>query len=509
MSSSKRIGFFWGEEKITLLEFEKNSPQKIVSTPLGSRSDAPSPFSTKLTEEIQITTVLKKTLQENHITEGFFYVSLPMKEIILRSFSIPFVKPENLQTAIKFEVKKYIPFDIQDLSYAFHTIPYSEGANKRLQVVFFAARKDVWSKYERIFKQLNVTVAFCEPYIVSLAKSLLYRKEIKPSQHLAFLTLERNLGRICFIDKGIPQFIREFPIVSNTEETGEVLLESLNSRIVTEVVNSFDFYARQFNGDRIEEILVLSEFVQKDLIENLESELKVKITRFSPVISSGALGRESNDMDAIYAMGACVSSSIEPLSKFNFLGEAPEAKKDNEMIVFLKPFVGLIVTAFLCIIFLIGATFYFQKLLNDINVQYKRITTQEGQFAGEDQGTIQGDVQSNTDQLNQFKNIRTKSDITTVILKIASHLPPGALVAGLTISYGDQSDANNPHLSIDIKGDVYNDDPNMEIAAVNQIYTDLKNDKEFSAYVSNVVLDSFHPQDMNGRQVTEFNIHCS
>lgn len=115
MSSSKRIGFFWGEEKITLVEFEKNSPQKVVTAPLSNRNDAPSPFSTKLTEEIQITTILKKTFLENHINEGAFYVSLPMKEIILRSFSIPFVKPENLQNAIKFEVKKYIPFDIQDL----------------------------------------------------------------------------------------------------------------------------------------------------------------------------------------------------------------------------------------------------------------------------------------------------------------------------------------------------------------------------------------------------------
>ena len=214
MASSKRIGFFWGEEKITLVEFEKNAPLQVVSSPLGSKTNTSSPFSSNLTEEIQITAILQKMLQDNRITGGSFYVSLPMKEIILRSFVIPFVKQEDIQNAIKFEAKKYLPFDIQDLSFVFHTIPFTEGQIKRLQIIFFAVRKEVLARYERIFKQVNAEVSYCEPYMVSLTKVLLFRKEIKPTDHLAFLILDKNLGRICFIDQGIPQFIREFPISS-------------------------------------------------------------------------------------------------------------------------------------------------------------------------------------------------------------------------------------------------------------------------------------------------------
>ena len=138
-----------------------------------------------------------------------------MKEVILRSFSIPFVKPDEMHSAVKFEAKKYMPFDIQDLSFVFYTVPFTEGANKRLQVIFFAARKEVLARYERIFKQVNAMVSYCEPYMVSLTKSLLFRKEIKPTDHLAFLVLDKNLGRICFIDQGIPQFIREFSMSTN------------------------------------------------------------------------------------------------------------------------------------------------------------------------------------------------------------------------------------------------------------------------------------------------------
>jgi len=509
MASSKRIGFFWGEEKITVVEFEKNAPLKVVFSPLEPKGSTSSPFSSNLTEEIQITALLKKILQDNHITGGSFYVSLPLKEIILRSFTIPFVKPDNIQNAIKFEAKKYIPFDIQDLSYVYHTVPYTEGQSKRLQVIFLATRKEVWGRYERILKQVNVEVAHCEPYIVSLAKSLLFRKEINPTEHLAFLILDKSLGRICFINHGIPQFIREFPIssFSSTEEMG-VSQESLNLKIVTEVLNSFDFYARQFNGEKITQVMISSDSIQKDLMEALESELKVKITNFSPVIVTGAAGEQSNDLDAIYAMGACVTPPMESLSEFNFLGEAPKVSIGNEFIEILKPHKELVFVFLMCLFLLVGVFVLLQTQLKLVENQYHQLAAKEGVFLSQTQDSIQAETQQNTAQLAQYKNVRTKSDVARIILRLASHLPKGAMIKTLDLSY-DQGDSNNGHVIIDMKGDVYNEDSNEQIAIVNQLYSDIKNDKELSAFVSNVNLVSFNPEVANGRQVTAFNIHCN
>ena len=87
-----------------------------------------------------------------------------MKEIILRSFVIPFVKQEDIQNAIKFEAKKYLPIDIQDLTFVFYTIPFTENKVKRLQIIFFAVRKEFLARYESIFKQVKLKV-----FIVSRA----------------------------------------------------------------------------------------------------------------------------------------------------------------------------------------------------------------------------------------------------------------------------------------------------------------------------------------------------
>jgi len=509
MASLKKLGFFWGDDKITLVEFDKNTPVQTAFAPLTSKSSIPSPFSSSLTEEIQITTLLKKILDECHISSGSFCVSLPMKEIILRSFVIPFIKEESLQSAIKFEAKKYIPFDMQELNYSFHTIPFMEGQTKKLQVILFAVRKDIMARYERIFKQVNIDVSLSEPAIVSLTKALLFRKDIKSTEHLAFLSLEKNLGRICFINQGMPQFIREFPIsIPLMQEENRESAQDMNLKIVNETGNSFDFYSRQFSGEKIDRLLLSSELLQQGLISALEAELKLSVSQFSPVIQTGAIGR-SDDINAIYAMGACVPPPSASLSKFNFVVEKePKAHLENKLMAVLKPYKEIVVSFSIMIVFLIGVFAFFQVQLGLIQEQLHRLSLQEGASSYQTQDSIEALTAQSKQQLRDYKNIRVKSSVSSVIFVLASHFPQGTLLNSLSIAY-DQGDSAKAHVTIDMKGDVVLEGTTQQIAMVHQIFTDLKNDKFFHRFVSKVDLVSFYPENRNDRQVTAFNIHCS
>jgi hypothetical protein len=476
---------------------------------LGSKANASSPFSSNLTEEIQVTAILQKMLQDNHIKGGPFYVSLPMKEIILRSFTIPFVKSDVIQDAIKFEAKKYMPFDLQDLSFVFYTIPFAEDQNKRLQVIFFAVRKEVLARYARIAKQVSAEISYCEPYMVSLTKALLFKKEIKPTDHLAFLTLDKNIGRICFIDQGIPQFIREFAVISPSQlEENKGTAETMNAKIVNEVGNSFDFYGRQFSGERIEQKLVSSDFVAKDLLNTLETEIKVKITKFSPVITTGGHA-QSNDMDAIYAMGACVAPPMDALSGFNFLaGNKRKFGMSRDSMPSMDSYKEVLYVLLICVVLLAGIYGFLQMQLKSTMQQYYQLSAKQGAFLHEPMDNIQAETKQNIDLLAQYKTIRAKSDVAFILFKVASHLPQGALLTNLSLNY-DQGDSDNAPVTIDMQGNVYREDPNEQIAVVNQIFSDFKNDRELSRFVKNVNLVSFNGQEYKGRKVTGFNIHCS
>ena len=113
-----------------------------------------------------------------------------------------------------------------------------------------------------------------------------------------------------------------------------------------------------------------------------------------------------------------------------------------------------------------------------------------------------------TDKLTEYKKIRTKSDMALILLRVASHLPKGALLDYLGVFY-NQNDPNDSHVTIDMKGYVEGDDPTEQIALVNQIFSDFKNDKELSKFIKNVDLVSLNREVANDRQVTVFNIRCS
>ncbi|MBF0503751.1 MAG: pilus assembly protein PilM [Candidatus Omnitrophica bacterium] len=509
MSQSKKIGFYCGEEKLTIIELEKNTSVQVVSALLGAKGDTNSPFSSGLTEEIQITALLQKILKDYGIKSSDFCVSLPMKDIILRSFSIPWVNPRELQNVIKFEAKKYVPFEIQDISFVTSTFPFTENQVKRIRVIFFAVRKEVLARYERIFQQQNVKVLFCGPCQVSLVRALLYKKEIKLTDRFVFLYLDKSSSYICFVDRGIPQFVREFQITTSgaSGQTNDSI-ESLNAKILNEVGISFDFYARQFNGERMEQMIVSSFFDLQELLDTMAGEFKVKIKKFSPLVTT--VGTDQiNHIDAVYALGAGVDVPAHSLSAFNFLAEKSsdsEIKKIFDLVV--NEYKDILLTLFVSAIFLVGVFFYFQTELNNMQKKYDGLAHQQGIFLGTPVDTIQSQTQDYTDKLSNYKSIPVKSDAALILLKAASLLPQGAWLRNVEIKY-EGSDLKSIHATIDLEGYVFKDDISEQITAVYGIVSSFKSDKVLSGIFSNVKLGPLTRNKVNDRDVTSFIINGS
>jgi hypothetical protein len=160
------------------------------------------------------------------------------------------------------------------------------------------------------------------------------------------------------------------------------------------------------------------------------------------------------------------------------------------------------------VIFLIGVYVFFQARSKTAQQQYGQLSSKQGDFLNVPVGSIQDELKDNTDKLAAYKNIRTKSDMAFILLRVASHLPPGALLQALNISY-DQGDSNDAHVTIEMKGNVVGSLPNRQIAIVNRIFSDLKNDKELSRFIKSVSLVSLDRAELDGKSVTGFNIHCS
>jgi hypothetical protein len=370
-------------------------------------------------------------------------------------------------------------------------------------------RKEVLERYERIFEQLKINILFCDPCQISLVKALVFKKEIKPTDHLAFLYLDRNSGYVCFINQCIPQYVRDFQInTSGILNPANETDESLNVKILNEVGNSFDFYARQFNVDKIENMIVSSFYDRQDLLDALTTELKVKIKNFSPLVTT--VGTDQiNHMDAIYALGAGVDVLPSTLSSFHFSKDKTTQQKPGNLVSsVLDEYKLVVLTILFCLFLLVGLYGFFQTGLKTLQKKYDTLAMQQGEFLNNPVESVQTQIQDNTDKLAAYKDINIKSDVASILLRVASLLPQGVWLRGFEIKYQGEG-VKNTDVAIELNGYVFKDDPNEQIAVVNGLVLSFRDDPALSKLIHSINLGSLSRATVDGRNVTLFTIHCS
>ncbi len=514
MASSKKVGFFWGEDKITVIETEKNTLLQIFSiTRPGATGE--SPFSTDFSEDIQTVAVLQKALRDQHIQVTEAHVSFPIKDVILRSFVVPLVKPNELQQVVDFELKKYVPFDPKELVYVFHPLHFVDNKVKKIKIFLFAIRKDTLDRYERIFRQVGLTITLGEPAAMSLIKGLVFKKEIHPQDRIAFLHVENSWGRIYFMEGGVPQFIREFQLEAAASGIADANPDpqAVQNRLFNEVRNSFDFYVRQFNKEKLSQLLV---FAPHNTIDwgSVSQDLGLPIKNFIPSVTAGA--SLISDIGAVFAVGVSVDAPAD-LPAFNFLDKKKDAlKSTRKPLMDAQEAAVVLKVAVMCVTVVLGAFYLAHQKISEWQKQTNAVSAKQGPFANTPVKDIEAKIKQYNEKILVYKDIRTKSDMAPIMVLIPKLLPQGMWLKSFNIQYQEipkakQNAANNKTkikqpkdtsytMRIELSGAVYTADPNQQIRLVNDFVLSLKKNPELAKYIKQVDLSSMQREEIRSSQ---------
>jgi len=505
MPGPRKLGIFWSENGFTLVETEGNLPLQAVLVSLGDAVKQPdSPFSSDLNEDLQTVAVLQKTLRDHKIDISRVYLSLPSKDVILRSFVVPAVKPEELGGLIEFEAKKYVPFDVKELAFVYHSTPLVENKIKKLRVIFCAARKDVLDRYERICEQANLVVAGAEPAVMGLAKVLVSRNHMRTDQRTCILHVDGRVGRMMFFDRGVIQFMREFPLFAPGGQ-GEPDAEAVKSRLLNEARNSMDYYDRRISNDKINEIIVLGPAQAGELARSVGNDLNIPVKHLLPSLNIAHF--QACQVEGLYALGTCVSGVLPVMSVFNFIQKKGAASSKTAVFglsLNTQELVPALQTAALCVAVLVAAFAAAQWKLKGLESKVTGLSLAQGGFSSVPVEDIKQKTADNRDKLKGYKKIRTKTDVAFLLAYMVQSLPEGVWLKDLNVRYG-----NDDKVTMDISGYVYAESLNKQLRLVNGLVEVLRSSKELSRYLSGVQLTSMQRQDINGVAVTYFLITCS
>ena len=184
---------------------------EVISAKRGSRGLKITQFSqTPFSEEgddAQVVDAIKQAVESSKLRTKDCIVSIPARDVLLRSFTLPLLPKGEWEQAVQFEVRKYIPFKAEELAWGYHA--EEQRAQKRVSVVFVGVRQDRYLRIQRWLEGAGLTPLLIEPESVSLAR--LIPDSIAAPEHecTGIVDVEPDAAHAIIARNRVPYFARD------------------------------------------------------------------------------------------------------------------------------------------------------------------------------------------------------------------------------------------------------------------------------------------------------------
>ncbi|MCK5505056.1 MAG: pilus assembly protein PilM, partial [Thermodesulfovibrionia bacterium] len=520
MADEKKLGVYWGSDALFFAETQETTSTNIFQIPFSEAvietlKDGPASIG-----GMELGSDIQRILREQDLLDSPVNLSLPAKDIIFRSFVIPWMEEHEIKSVVEFEASKYIPFSLEKLSFSFYPISFTENNIKRLRIIFVAIKSDTLSSYIKILEGASLHINLSEPAPSSLirALSLKLKSMIPKDQTIAFIEKE-DVGRITVVNNDIPQFVREFHLSTmSAYNQEEEKLEDSIKKLTGEVRISLDYFNRKNEQLQVTQAILLSASNPEELSQTLEKNLHISII---PIDDQSILGDPSKkELGYLNAYGASIISAVESPLYFNLSKQSSRVSSEIKVPVPKKPldYKSIIKTALICTPLIIGSIvasgFAKQNLTKDIREFGQKL----GRFQDADVSMIEQKEKDLKDSLTYFRNIRMDSNAASFLLLIPNLLPEGTWIRNLDITYDDsatfdlpddmvqtvsrrptraKTTKEMPTLLIMIEGYAYSENRNQQFRLVNRLLRNLKDNKEFSRFFSDIDVETTKAQKLN------------
>jgi len=525
MAGGKQLGIFWGSKALYFVESIDQQPQKVFQVTFGEAEKG-----TTIEDGVMIpgtqrlASLIQKAFHKQGISPSSVNLSLPTRDIIFRSFTIPWMQPNEVKGVVDFESSKYIPFALEELSYSYHPVTITVDNTKQIRIIFVAIKKDALENYTNLLENAGLGVDIVEPAPLSLIRALNLKNLIPPDKTIALVEQGDDLGKIIIMDNGVPQFVREFQF-KPTEPNGPLEKQALMTQLIKEIRISLDYFNRQNSQVEISQTLLLTPSNTQDLAKSLEDELSIPVTAID---CHSIIGNTlTNATQYINAFGAGLVDSVESTADFFLMEKGSKQGRSKRLLkkksnINYKP---VATVALACIgLMTLTVTLSTQAVTNP-KAKIATLSQKLGPMKDASVGKIEAKSAELNTKLENFKNVRFESDMAYFLALLPGLMPQGTWLNDLQIVYQtktiDQSQRSRRGFALptlkketgvqpimEISGYAYLDDTKEQFQLVNTFITNLKKDKSLKEFFNEINLETVKAQTMNDYTTTFFKIKC-
>ena len=439
---------------------------------------------------------IKDIFQSEGIKETSVTSTIAEEAVMLRRFTMPIIPNEERATAVKFEAKRHIPFNIDEVISSFHIIKENRIKNQ-MEVLFAAVKKDEINSLIEILDQAELKIEKIEPISLALIKSLTLSGNLKiispPTAILHFVT--KNRAHIIIVENGIPYIKREVSLVG--KETNVV------DHVLTEIRLSSSYYKREFPDKNITKLIVCGLKEHAPWLAAIKSTLNIPVEQAAPLKS--LTGKDFPAPQLEIAIGLASRRLQRPLVELDLLPkELVPVKYNIQKIAAIEICIGI---AILGLVYITGIPALF-KLNKQIASTQKIRTESPGLSLADKSNAELKKIQETWQQRRNILATFTKQRISwhQKLTKLAQIIPKETWITQLTL--GDSIGIIGSRVLI-LKCTTYTKDPAKEIELSNSFFQKLKENPVFMDGLKGINLGTITKVKIDGYEVVNFDISAT
>lgn len=438
MANVRKLGIYWGSSGINLVELNKDTPLASTFVSFADFEKNSTPGISHLSDDLRLLDMLQKATNAGSFSVGNAFLSIPSKDIIVRWFLIPLVKPDDVQGVVAFEAKKYVPFALDDLYFNYYPTPVTKDGVRHIGIALTAIRKANYDRYKNILTQAGINVVYSEPSATSLLRTLVYRKLLVTDQVSAILIAREDSCELVIASKGYVRFIRDFSMLAAQLPPDTDADEFFRLKLFNEVRMSLDFFIRNNAGIEVDRLIAIASGMKMHLFEGMGDDiaLPVKVLEHSQILDkTNALV----DIGYIRAFGVGLSGDVPAVVDFNLSeGNVHGAEKKN-----LRPGAGHFPAQALMtagVVLACGAIIALSFWWSDTQLRQKQLLKQEvsarlGRYLDIPMDDIDAKLRLMKKKIESVKSLPLKSSLAAFFVHFTQQVPEGVWLDTIDISY--------------------------------------------------------------------------
>lgn len=504
------LGIYFGPRIISIVECKGRQPVNDIH--ISRPSISGEPLEDKVPEEVKIVPIIKDELRKHKIETEDVIICLSGKDLIIRTFEMPMLPRNELNSAVNLEARKYIPFKVEDLVSDFQC--KVNKASRKNHILFVGIKKEILNKYLNICNQIGLKVKAIEYSAFSVLR-LFSLANIRERAVIALFNIdlaEEDEVNFLVLEGGFPLFSRDITFLSDSQKIP--IAEKLQSgmvfeRLKREIRISLDYYDRTFSAKNISKVFFVMDMDYRTELENFikETGLGVNFININKCIG------KSVSFSLSFIKAYCSSiPKINTTLKIDLLSAKDKViKKVTPKAVTQPTRFGafrstIIITGvclLLCIIvyaFGIFRALPLQNEKNNIKAMRPKVLGVSPELDYEKLVAIDSDYKL---KLKVMENLVKKQVYFTELLDVIPRIMPKDI---RLIELYFKKDENLAELSL--RGSAFLGDSDKELELVNVFLSHLKEDPIFTKYFKALNILSINRSQAEAAAITSFTISC-